>query len=136
MPCVGLLGLLYVFTLKDSSMKKQEQIAWGWAGKQWLPQQYINYRIQQPHYEQLWAEQQGRCPGCRGELAHPLRKEQRTGLKPETDHLHVEGRHCEKEDVRGIMCHNCNALLGKIRDNMNILAGLLIYLKKHGDLHE
>lgn len=115
-------------------MKEQELVPEGWAGKQWLPQQFINYKVTQPFYEQMWAEQDGKCPGCRKKLAHPLKKTGLFGLKPETDHLHREGKHCEVEDVRGILCHRCNGLLGKIRDSMDILSGLLEYLKKHGDL--
>lgn len=115
-------------------MKEQEIVGWGWAGKQWLPQQYINYRLQQPQWEQMWMEQEGKCAGCGENLAHPLKKTGQTGLKPQTDHVHVEGRHCEAADVRGLLCGRCNNFLGKIRDNMDILAGLLAYLRKHGDL--
>ena len=43
---------------------EQELVGWGWAGKQWLPQQFINYRLQQPQWEKMWAEQNGRCAGC------------------------------------------------------------------------
>lgn len=115
-------------------MKEQELVSWGWASKQWLPQQFINYRLTQPLWEHLWAEQGGKCAGCNGALAHPLKKTGERGLKPETDHLHVEGRHCEAADVRGLLCHHCNMLLGKIRDNMDLLDNLLNYLRKHGDI--
>lgn len=115
-------------------MKEQELVGWGWAGKQWLPQQWIKYRLQQPDWEQLWAEQSGCCAGCGEEFAHPLRKEGRVGLKPQTDHLHIKGKQCEREDVRGLLCGRCNTLLGKIRDNMVVLKGLLAYLKKYGEL--
>ena len=115
-------------------MKEQELVAWGWAGKQWLPQQFINYRLTQPLWERLWKEQDGKCAGCKGMLAHPFKKTGQIGLKPETDHLHVEGKHCEAADIRGLLCRRCNNFLGKIRDNMDLLEGLLQHLKKHGDL--
>lgn len=115
-------------------MQEQERVGWGWAGKQWLPQQFIKYRVTQALWENLWAGQEGRCAGCQGELAHPLRKEGRLGLKPQTDHLHKEGRQCEAADVRGLLCQRCNIFLGKIRDNQDILGNLLAYLKRHGDL--
>lgn len=114
----------------------QEKVPDGWAGKQWMPQQYIHYRVTQPLYEELWARQDGKCPGCKQRLAHPWVKSLLMGLKPDTDHLHVKGRHCEARDVRGVLCHHCNGLLGKMRDNMDLLQGLLDYLKQHGDLRQ
>ena len=129
------MGLDVLIDNMETGMKELEQVPWGWAGKQWLPQQFINYRVTQPVFERMWAEQNGRCAGCQRELAHPLKKELgRFGLKPETDHLHVEGRHCEVQDVRGLLCRHCNQFLSKIRDNMDVLEGLLAHLHKHGDL--
>jgi len=115
-------------------MKEQEKVEWGWAPKQFLPQLWIHYKLQQPDYERFWTEQGGKCAGCEVDFAHPLRKEARTGVKPEVDHLHVEDRRCEKQDVRGLLCRRCNQFLGKIRDNMDQLQNLLNYLKKHGEL--
>ena len=115
-------------------MKVQEQVSWGWASPQWMKNQWKDYKINFDQWKQFWELQGGKCGGCGKDLAHPLIKEMKTGLKPETDHLHVEGRRCEEQDVRGLLCHNCNNLLGKIRDNMKILHGLLAYLKRHGEL--
>jgi len=120
-------------------MKEQDVVGWGWAPKQFLPQLWIHYRLQQPDYEWLWAKQGGRCAGCKVEFAHPLRKEGRTGVKPEVDHLHIKGPdgqevQCEKKDVRGLLCRQCNQFLGKIRDNKERMQNLVNYLKQHGEL--
>lgn len=115
-------------------MVEQEEISWGWAKPQWLKNQWVTYKLTHSEWKKLWERQNGRCAGCGKELAHPLLKELRKGLKPETDHLHREGKQCETADVRGLLCHRCNSFLGKIRDNMDILQGLLLYLKQHGDL--
>ena len=116
-------------------MKEQEQVSWGWGPKQFLPQLWIHYKLQQTDYEALWARQGGCCAGCKVEFAHPLRREMRTGVKPEVDHLHVEGRRCERQDVRGLLCRQCNQFLGKIRDNKDRLRSLLDYLIQHGELN-
>lgn len=115
-------------------MKAQEQVSWGWGPKQFLPQLWIHYKLQQPDYEELWAKQNGQCAGCKVDFAHPTKKEMRFGVKPEVDHLHVEGRRCEKQDVRGLLCRPCNQLLGRIRDSKEHLNNLLEYLKSHGDI--
>ena len=39
--------------------------------------------------------------------------------------------HCHKTDkIRGLLCNNCNILLGKVQDNISILEKAITYLKK------
>jgi len=40
------------------------------------------------------------------------------------DHCHTTGK------VRGLLCRNCNALLGNCKDDINILLSSISYLKK------
>lgn len=40
------------------------------------------------------------------------------------DHCHETGK------VRGLLCANCNKLLGNAKDNINILQSAIIYLKQ------
>ena len=114
--------------------KEQELVGWGWAEKQWVKNQWIRYKLTHSEWKKLWEEQGGKCAGCGGDFAHPVEKSRKMGLKPQTDRLHVEGRQCEAADVRGLLCARCNGFLGKVRDNMDILANLLAYLRKHGEL--
>ena len=51
-------------------------------------------------------EQGGTCAVCSGEPEH-------------VDHDHKTGR------VRGILCFNCNQALGNVRDNPEVLQGLI-----------
>ena len=41
------------------------------------------------------------------------------------DHCHSSGK------VRGLLCRNCNALLGNCKDNIEILSSSMSYLKKY-----
>lgn len=93
------------------------------------------YKITNVEYDQMWTEQNGRC-ACTKEFAHPFQRSWRIGVKPEVDHEHKydeEGNElsCTAADVRGLLCQRCNSLLGKMRDNMDILAGLLQHLEKY-----
>ena len=115
-------------------MKEQELVSYGWAGKSWIQNQWLQYKLNHSDWKRLWEEQEGKCAGCGREFAHPFDKSAKMGLKPQTDHRHVEGRQCETRDVRGLLCRRCNDFLGKIQDNMDVLEGLLAHLRKHGDL--
>lgn len=105
-------------------MKEQEQISWGWASAQYLPNLYTKYRVTSTIFNALWGKQEGLCPGCVKPLAHPLLKEAKMGFKPEVDHCHV------RLVVRGLLCRRCNDFLGKIRDNKEQLKRLEEYLRR------
>tara|TARA_R110000868_G_scaffold4713_1_gene29253 strand:+ start:184 stop:543 length:360 start_codon:yes stop_codon:yes gene_type:complete len=109
----------------------KDLIPWGWAPKGYLPRLFVTYRLTERLFNALWTEQRGRCAGCEHELAHPLIKDiQRSGLKPEVDHDHAGGNSFTDEVVvRGLLCQKCNALLGKIKDNQELLIKLQAYLK-------
>ena len=57
-------------------------------------------------------EQGGTCAVCSGEAKH-------------VDHDHKTNR------VRGVLCFNCNQALGNVRDNLEVLRGLIDYLADH-----
>jgi hypothetical protein len=41
--------------------------------------------------------------------------------------------HCHKtKNVRGLLCHKCNTLLGMAKDSIIILNEAIVYLRKHG----
>lgn len=119
-------------------MKEAELVPWGWAAERktnYWPNLFIKYRVTSTDFKGLWDRQQGKCAGCKGALAHPVMKGMEMGLRPEVDHKHIVGSHCELKDVRGLLCHRCNKFLGAVRDNQDILGNLLQYLKAHGDLN-
>ena len=62
-----------------------------------------------------WAEEQGGlCAICR----HPP-----NGRRLSVDHDHSTGR------IRGLLCHNCNSMLGLARDRPAVLQAAIEYLK-------
>ena len=69
------------------------------------------YGIGRPEFDELLAEQGGRCAICGG---------------PEPQHVDHDHRNGW---VRGILCFNCNGGLGQFTDDPKLLAGAYTYLK-------
>lgn len=70
------------------------------------------------------AAQDGRCSICG--TTDPGRGEKRLLV----DHDH------KTKKVRGLLCHNCNALLGDAKDNISTIQAAIEYLNKwNGDNH-
>lgn len=47
-----------------------------------------------------------------------------TGKEQHIDHCHEEGH------VRGVLCSNCNTALGLVKDDVEVLRGLIAYLER------
>ena len=103
---------------------KARQKAWGWAGKGYVQNMSIKYDMTPKMLDAMWDAQEGRCAGCQEELAHPLRKEMKMGLPLEIDHCHETGV------VRGLLCCECNGLMGKLQDNADTFKNLNEHLRK------
>ena len=80
-----------------------------------------NYGLTIESYEKMLSQQGGVCaicctntPGGNGSFY--------------VDHNHVTG------EVRGLLCHHCNFLLGHAKDNTDILWNAAIYLLKTEDV--
>lgn len=115
-------------------MKDKQLFTCGYAiGSQWQSNLWTQYKLNTSDWRKLWERQGGKCAGCGDAFAHPLDRSLEQGIKSEVDHRHVEGRRCETQDVRGLLCRRCNDFLGKIQDNRRVLQNLLNYLKAHGD---
>jgi hypothetical protein len=117
---------------------RNELVGWGWAGKGYGQHVATRYRIYLSDVVDMFHKQDGKCPGCLRELAHPTAKELRTGLRPEVDHRHrfdTDGNAlpCEREDVRGLLCMDCNHWIGRLADDPQRVTNLGKYLLSHGD---
>lgn len=73
------------------------------------------YGISEEEYKMLFDLQHGQCEICRKSFESLC-----------VDHCHITGK------VRGLLCITCNWALGSAKDNPAILAGAILYLKKHG----
>lgn len=75
------------------------------------------YGITLDDYNEMFVEQQGCCKICgtsQSELKHNL----------SVDHCHITGK------VRGLLCNDCNLILGNAYDSIDILQSAIKYLKK------
>ena len=77
------------------------------------------YNITLEDYDQMFAEQNGVCAICK----LPETSENQYGIKRlSVDHDHQTGR------VRGLLCYNCNHMLGFAKDNYVRLINGVYYL--------
>ncbi len=68
-------------------------------------------------YDKMFDEQQGCCKICKTNIRYLNR-----GLM--VDHCHITYK------VRGLLCNNCNTILGMAKDNRDILNECINYLNK------
>lgn len=76
------------------------------------------YNLTLQEYDNLLSRQDGKCAIC-GSL--PNKKDLAV------DHDHITGK------VRGLLCTNCNLILGLANDNPEILENLINYLYKYAN---
>lgn len=68
-------------------------------------------------YDQMLATQDGVCPGCEAPCS--------TGRRLAVDHDHASGA------TRGLLCRDCNLIIGLAKDNPERLARMIRYLAHH-----
>ncbi len=73
------------------------------------------YGLTLKQYDQMLDAQDGTCKICN--------KVNRDGRRLYIDHNH------ETNEVRGLLCHKCNSLLGFVNDDIYILSKIIDYLK-------
>jgi hypothetical protein len=78
------------------------------------------YGLDRAQHKALFDSQNGCCAICRVE---------QTAIKRRfcIDHNHATG------EVRQLLCHHCNGVLGHARENKDILRAAIFYLEKHGE---
>lgn len=75
----------------------------------------IRYGLSKDDYRSLFNDQRGRCAICTEEIEP---------RKLHVDHDHKTGR------VRGLLCAQCNHVLGNAHDRVDVLESAIRYLKK------
>lgn len=76
-----------------------------------------HYAMTIEEYDCLIEKQNGRCAICNGINAE--------GRRLSIDHNHKNNK------VRGLLCHHCNAALGLVKDDINVLKGMIEYLQNN-----
>jgi hypothetical protein len=79
------------------------------------------YGLSIARFEELWAEQDGKCAICKDHLRTSRGNKNRDGYR--IDHSHSNGK------VRGILCHSCNTALGLFKDSRESLMKAIRYLE-------
>lgn len=83
-----------------------------------------NFGISLKEYEEMYINQKGLCKICENpEKAKQPNSEAIRMLC--VDHCHRTGK------IRGLLCTNCNILLGQSKDNTQILLNAIKYLKQY-----
>jgi hypothetical protein len=115
-------------------MKSKEEIReykrqWSVANKEKIKQYIINskqqrrklklkhYGITPEQYNEIFNRQKGKCAIC-GKPQTELKK------RLHIDHNHITG------EIRGLLCFNCNLILGMSNDNSEQLRNAADYLDK------
>ena len=82
------------------------------------------YGISTEQFEAMYNNQAGLCGACTTQIP-------KYGRSVAIDHNHKTGK------VRGLLCHNCNDALGKLKDSPALVKNLLDYIIKYeaGDYH-
>lgn len=90
--------------------------------KGWEKRIREKYKITASDYFVLSENQGNKCALCDKPRAHD-------DLKVlHVDHCHTSGK------VRGLLCFNCNAMLGHAKDRTEVLKRAIEYLEKHNDV--
>jgi len=73
------------------------------------------YKISFKEYEKLLKDQENKCLICKKEFI-------------DSKHTHIDHNHTTNE-VRGLLCHKCNSILGYSEENIEILKEAINYLE-------
>ncbi len=82
-------------------------------------------KIEKNEYLNLLSIQKNRCAIC---------KDTETKFNKNGSIKRLSIDHCHKSHfIRGLLCNNCNHLIGNSKDSIEILKSAIAYLKKHED---
>jgi len=85
-----------------------------------------NYDMTVEEYQKLWKKQEGKCAICK--LTSEETSNRCTRLF--VDHCHTT------QEVRGLLCQQCNMGIGAFKDNGSLLIAAMRYLKQDEELDE
>ena len=83
----------------------------------------VNYKLTAEAWEALFVKQNGACAICKQPETKFNNKSQQL-QKLCVDHNHKTGK------VRGLLCNNCNQILGRLNENRDTIRRMYWYLEK------
>jgi Recombination endonuclease VII len=90
-----------------------------------------NYKITLEYLINLWDNQEGKCPCCKKSLPHPLDWDTpKWAIAIDHDHTCCDNNKSCGKCVRGLLCRDCNLMLGHAKDKESTLANAIEYLAK------
>ena len=104
---------LYVKVYLKNNKHQASNSSWRWKLKKL-------YNLTEQKYIELYIEQKGNCAICSDYIEY-------RGFATHVDHCH------NNNNVRALLCSNCNTALGLMKDNVEIMAKAIKYIKKHKD---
>lgn len=107
--------------------KEKQRKVWNSRSPKRRLEQHLKYKysFSFENFQVMWEEQKGNCAICSLTLPDLLiYEDRRRGYA--IDHNHDTG------EVRGILCLNCNSLLGLSGDNPKVLESAINYLNNKG----
>ena len=103
------------------SQQPEYQREYYWTTRRWLVIER-RFGLTKERYEQMWLAQGNKCAGCLKEF------EQLSDIRVDHDHACCPGVNSCGKCVRGMVCHNCNVIMGLAHDNLEVLQRLAAYL--------
>jgi len=100
---------------KANKQKLKQQDPTAYRRKQYDYELRRAYGISLIEYDEMFAEQGGRCAICKEKSSQFL----------SVDHHELTG------DVRELLCQPCNLMLGYARENPTTLEAAAVYLRRH-----
>ena len=82
---------------------------------------FRRHGVSPAHFLFMWEQQNTRCKICKIQFD---KRGIKTKNSPHIDHCHKTGQ------IRGLLCHNCNLMLGFAKDNRTILQDAIKYLEE------
>ena len=79
------------------------------------------YNITLEQYNEMLIKQNSKCATCGKDQSKFKRAF-------DVDHNHITGK------IRGLLCINCNLIIGNAYENINTLKEIIDYLNKHNEL--
>lgn len=85
------------------------------------------HKISSDQYRMMFEDQNGLCAICNKKEVRINKT--RTGItRLVIDHCHTTNK------IRGLLCHLCNTMIGKAKEDINILLAAIDYIKEHKHL--